>query len=103
MQRLLRAWMAVALIAAGGCATLPPAVQRTSSSALTDTGDTGLARALAPHVAAHPGATGVYTLASGREAFAARVALTRAAQRSIDAQYYIWHDDITGGMLFRAL
>ncbi len=40
---------------------------------------------------------------SGREAFAARVALVQAAERSIDAQYYIWHDDITGATLMRAL
>ncbi len=29
--------------------------------------------------------------------------LARAAQRSIDAQYYIWHDDLTGGLLFDEL
>jgi putative cardiolipin synthase len=29
--------------------------------------------------------------------------MTLVAERSIDAQYYIWHDDITGAMLMRAL
>ena len=54
-------------------------------------------------MAAHPGKTAVYAMPSGREAFAARVALARVAERSIDAQYYIWHDDITGALLMRAL
>ncbi|HSB98561.1 MAG TPA: phospholipase D-like domain-containing protein, partial [Burkholderiaceae bacterium] len=103
MRAAMRALLCSVLIVLAGCAGLPTQVQRSPSSALTDTGDTALARALAADVRAHPGQTGVYALASGREAFAARVALALAAQRSIDAQYYIWHDDITGAMLFRAL
>ncbi len=39
----------------------------------------------------------------GRDAFAARALLAAAAQRSIDAQYYIWHDDATGILLFEAI
>ncbi|HEY6353191.1 MAG TPA: phospholipase D family protein, partial [Burkholderiaceae bacterium] len=62
-----------------------------------------LARSLAPGVAANPGKTAVYAMPSGREAFAARVALAAAAERSIDAQYYIWHDDITGSLLMQAM
>jgi putative cardiolipin synthase len=37
------------------------------------------------------------------DAFAARVVLAQAAERSIDAQYYIWHADETGMLLFEAL
>ena len=40
---------------------------------------------------------------SGRDAFAARVLLAGAAQRSLDVQYYIWHGDHTGYLLFEAL
>lgn len=29
--------------------------------------------------------------------------LARSAERSIDAQYYIWHDDLTGSLLFDEL
>ncbi|KAG1370403.1 hypothetical protein G6F59_018677 [Rhizopus arrhizus] len=29
--------------------------------------------------------------------------LARAAERSLDVQYYIWHDDMTGTMLLEAL
>ena len=103
MLMLLRAIACVTLVAITGCAGLPANVERQPSSALTDTGSTRLARSLAPGVAAHPGETAVYAMPSGREAFAARVALASVAERSIDAQYYIWHDDITGVLLMRSL
>ena len=62
-----------------------------------------LGRIIAPIVAAHPGESGVLPLADGRDAFAARMLLARAAQQSIDAQYYIWQDDTTGLMLLDEL
>ena len=91
----------IALLAS--CNALPPAGNRQASSALTDTGNTKLGVAIAPLVQAHPGVSGIYPLTSGRDAFAARVLLADAAQRSLDVQYYIWHDDMTGRMLFDAL
>ena len=90
-------------IALAGCASLPDSVVRPPSSALADTGDTRLGRALAAAVAAHPGQTAIHMLNEPRGAFAARVLLARAAERSLDVQYYIWHGDITGGLLCEAL
>ncbi len=51
----------------------------------------------------HPGQSGLRLLPDGREAFATRMLLARGAEHSIDAQYYIWHDDLTGGLLFDEL
>ncbi|MCH3719286.1 phospholipase D-like domain-containing protein, partial [Campylobacter lari] len=53
--------------------------------------------------ARHPGKSGIHPLADAHDAFAARMMLVRAAQRSLDVQYYIWHDDMTGTMLLEAL
>lgn len=39
-------------------------------------------------------------LREGVDAFAMRVWLLRNAEGSIDLQYYIWHDDLTGHLLF---
>lgn len=47
--------------------------------------------------------SGVRALAAGSDALLARLALIDAAQVSIDAQYYIWHDDTSGIMLLHAL
>lgn len=72
------------------------------TSALAAT-DTTLSRAIAPDIAAHPGKTGIRALSSAREAFAARGLLARAAEHSLDVQYYIWNGDETGYLLFEAL
>jgi putative cardiolipin synthase len=99
----VRALTYLVLVAVAGCASLPKDVERPPSSAFSDTGDTRLGRGLAQAVAANAGKTGVYPLPDGREAFAARVLLARAAERSLDVQYYIWHPDTTGGLLCEAL
>src|SRR5262249_42481446 len=60
---------------------------------------TELDRALAPLAALHGGETGVRLLTDNVEAFALRAAAARAAERSLDLQYYYWKDDLTGGLL----
>jgi cardiolipin synthase C len=86
-----------------GCASLPPPGDRTPSQAIADTADTRLGRAIAPLVAANPNRSGIHPLPVANEAFAARVLLAETAERSLDVQYYIWHGDDTGTMLFDAL
>jgi putative cardiolipin synthase len=88
---------------AAGCSTLPPIEGRTESSALADTADTRLGRAIASQVAAHPGMSGIHPLADPLDAFAARALLADAAERSIDVQYYIWQGDISGLLLLDRL
>lgn len=95
--------VALAAVLLAGCAGLPSLAGRSASTALTDTAGTPLGLAIAPLLAAHPGLSGVYGLVDGRDAFAARAVLAGAAQRSLDVQYYIWHNDITGDLLFEAL
>ena len=56
-------------------------------------------RVLAPMLAQHPGQTGAILLNDGLEAFATRALSTRGAGRSLDLQYYMWHDDLTGRLL----
>lgn len=62
-----------------------------------------MALAHAAQIAAHPLQSGVAVLTNGADAFAARMALARAATVSIDAQYYIWDDGVTGRLLLGAL
>jgi putative cardiolipin synthase len=66
---------------------------------LTGTADTRLGRGVQAAAAEHPGASGVYPLEIPQDAFAARVLLVRAAQRSLDVQYYIWNGATTGFLL----
>jgi len=87
-----------------GC-SLPPLDKRSESQALTpdQSAATPLGRGIAPLAAAHPGKSGIHPLSNAYDAFAARMMLARAAERSLDVQYYIWHDDMTGTMLLEAL
>lgn len=47
--------------------------------------------------------SGFLILQEGRSAFAARAAITRVAERSLDVQTYIWHEDLTGRYLAHEL
>jgi cardiolipin synthase C len=100
VSRLLVAGLVSAL---AGCAGLPVGVDRPATSAYVGTGTTRIGRAVAGAVEAHPGKTGVLPLLSGREAFAARMIFARAADRTLDVQYYIWRADTTGNLIFEAL
>lgn len=62
---------------------------------------TRIDRELVPQLEAHPGQTGAVMLNHGLDAFAARAASARASGRSLDLQYYIWHDDLVGSLLAR--
>jgi putative cardiolipin synthase len=101
MRLLCIAILAMAIM---GCASLPSLESRSATTAFTDTqDDTRLGRALAPLSAAHPGKSGFHPLPDARDAFAARALLAEAADKSLDVQYYIWHGDQTGYLLFEAL
>lgn len=50
-----------------------------------------------------PGETALILLGSGLDAFAARVHLVDRAEFAVDAQYYIFHDDLTGRFLLHRM
>ena len=85
------------------CGGLPPLSGRSTSTAFTDTAGTVLGRAAAERTAGHADESGIHPLRDAHDAFAARMLLARAAERSLDVQYYIWHGDLTGTLLFQAL
>lgn len=95
--------VAVALFAARLAFPLPDISNRAASTALPFDAKTPLGRLMANGAVLHPDKTGVIALQSGHDALASRLALTHEAQQSIDAQYYIWHDDTSGILLLDAL
>jgi cardiolipin synthase C len=78
---------------------LPSMNHEEASYHLPPAWDTELGSLVEQAVKAHPDQSGIRPLTDGKSALAARVLLARAAERSIDAQYYIWHGDTTGLML----
>jgi putative cardiolipin synthase len=85
-----------ALLLVGGCATLPEDFERPESYAYTDTDSTRFGMAHLEEKAAHPGQSGFLLLGNGLDAFVARAVLAHLADRSIDAQYFLLHDDLVG-------
>ncbi len=84
------------------CVSLPENFEREQAWKL-DGSDSGIAELLEDDFAAHPGHSGSYPLSDGMEALAARILLARAAEKSLDLQYYIWHPDIAGRILVKEL
>lgn len=60
---------------------------------------TKIDRIVQPLIDAHASQTGLVLLDDNLEAFAVRAMTAREAGRSLDLQYYIWHNDLTGNLL----
>jgi putative cardiolipin synthase len=93
-----------ALIVLAGCASLPEPVARAQSQAATDVAATPLARAAlqaTPDDQRH--LSGLRLLPDGPEAFSTRIALARAARKSLDVQYYLIVPDDSGRQFLREL
>ncbi len=87
-----------------GCAVIPFDYPRPVSSAIfVPEKATPMGRSIQAHVAQHHGDSGFYLLTSGIDAYLARVHSVAAADMTIDLQYYIFHDDLTGKFLLDQL
>lgn len=75
-------------------------VKGESSYALTiQDGQTNLDKALGIEFALHPNESSLLLVPSDKDAFAIRAKSAREAGRSLDLQYYMWHNDLTGQLL----
>jgi putative cardiolipin synthase len=104
MRKSLALILHVLLVALTGCASLPTDVKReVSSHTDRDADPSRMASAAAPYLRKHPDQSGFWLLGNGLDAFAARIVLAEAAQRTIDVQYYLYHNDLTGRFLTHTL
>ena len=94
----------IALFVCAACASLPKTHTCSPSSALADTVDsTSLGRVAARRMTELNGPSGIKLIPRGPDAFLARLTLVDLAERSLDLQYYIWHDDTVGKLLVGAV
>jgi len=105
MGKLLRQFSLIvvgALLA--GCASVNFDYPKSESFALTDTADTTVGRGIADFVAQHSGGeSGFYPVYDGIDALALRLLMAKRAERSIDAQYFLIHDDLVGNVFVNSL
>lgn len=79
-----------------GCASIPYDCPRPVSSALYRPEGTSLGKKIQAQAINHPGASGFYLLPTGLDAFTARALLIDRVEKTLDLQYYIFHDDLMG-------
>ena len=102
-------WVAVVFIipfvmAFLGCSSLPVNVSRSESRAYSDTKATLVGEYIHNDLQVHDESlTGFYPLISGFDAMVTRLALVDAAQRSVDVQYYIYKNDLSGQLITKRL
>lgn len=96
--------LAGALLVAA-CASLPPGADfpKTESRALDHPETTALGRVVEPRAQEHRGLSGFRLVARGSDGFALRAEMVDAAQRTIDAQYFVFQSDASGLLLQDAL
>lgn len=81
------------------CQSLPPLSGRTVSTYLPVPSSPALTQAF--HTPKLPqGKTAVYLLDDPQDAFAARQTMIERSQYSLDIQYYMWHNDVSGRRMF---
>ena len=81
------------------CATAPSLEGVEPSYALPPAATAGLDAAVLGELGGSPDVNGVRLVEQNAMAFAYRASTAAAAERSLDVQYYIWNDDLTGRLL----
>jgi putative cardiolipin synthase len=100
----LRRWpRAIALIAVlpllAHCASAPRLDGVEQTHAVPPSTTTELDRQVLQQLGGDPGVSTVRLVENNAAAFAYRASTAAAAERTLDVQYYIWHDDLTGRLL----
>ncbi|MBI2253638.1 MAG: phospholipase D family protein [Proteobacteria bacterium] len=99
LPRLRFAVFALAVLLGGCGTTVNWDYPRTASAALDRPETTSVGAMLQDVAVQHPGQSGFALVAGDDKAFAARLAMADLAEKTLDAQYYIWDVDTTGRIL----
>ncbi|KUJ76606.1 phospholipase [Ruegeria marisrubri] len=91
-----RALLVAATAALAACSIGPASYTKTVTRAAADTDTTFLARRGSALGDPRDGRSGIYLVSDGPEALALRLVLAEKAERTIDAQYYLLHNDASG-------
>lgn len=93
----------VAFMLLSACAQLPKTNISSQTYAFKDTSQTKIGKRAKQLRAANPTEDLVYLVNEGTDAFYSRLSLLAQAEKSIDVQYFIWHDDLIGKILFHGM
>jgi putative cardiolipin synthase len=94
-----RAWLLVVLLVVAGCTAHRPGMVRSYSYAYAPAESGPVAARVGPMLPDDRVSSGLRLVPQGLDAFALRAYSAESAALSLDLQYYIWHDDLTGQLL----
>ena len=88
----------------GGCSTIAShTMDKTVSTTFNEPETTYLGKTAADFTASHGDESGLYLMDRGRDALSWRLILADAAEKSIDAQYFLWKNDEAGKVMMHRL
>ncbi|MET0154450.1 MAG: phospholipase D family protein [Candidatus Binatia bacterium] len=104
MLTVLRPYNAIALtlgalLLLSACSTIDWNYPRVPSNAFVHPETTRVGALFQEAADQHPGLSGFSLVQEGRQAFVIRLAMIDLAEKTLDAQYYIWDGDATGQIL----
>ena len=103
-NRITPFWACALLLALAGCASIPTDFEQVPSYTWQQPEQTQLGTVFDEFAPADRSLSGVRLISNPKEAFRARFGFAALAEKSLDLQYYLWKDDLTGQLLvFRAL
>lgn len=88
-----------AILLFSGCSSLPKEYHYTKRSTFQEHKGTAIDRLFASDIKKHPKLSGFYLIPYGEDALTARIAMCDLAEKSLDMQYYLWHNDDSGVLL----
>ncbi len=96
----------LAFLLISGCVALPPHTNELVLYAYPETSTTLLGRSASDFYSRNKidrSQSGLSLIQNAADAYIARITLVRLAEKSLDLQYYLYHDDQTGSFLFNEL
>jgi len=103
MNKICKFLLLCSILVISSCASLPTTFEKTPTRAFTDTENTELGKSAAEMLVGLTDQSRVSLINEGTDAFVARMAILRLAEKSVDVQYYIWHADLIGNLLFNEM
>jgi len=105
IMHLLRMICVLVVLCTAGCSTMPRGTDapKTPSFALEHPDDTRLGRQFLAASERHHGESGYHIINGGMDGFVTRIQMIDAAEKTIDAQYFIFRGDETGLLIGEAL
>ncbi|QIZ77949.1 phospholipase D family protein [Ferrimonas lipolytica] len=104
MKRILNVLMLLSgVLLTVGCSSIPIEQHAQPSFARNQHQPSHLKDVLAASLQQHSGQSGFAIISEAQQALQSRLAMANVAEHSLDMQYYIWHDDLSGVALLSAI